>query len=59
MQSCCVGLFWLLASLYEVGRIVQIEDFSWTAAPGGPGKNSICAVLRHFVNRNLRVSGRV
>ena len=52
MQSCGIGLFWLLVSLYEVVQNSADRGFSRTTAPGRLGKISICVVLHHFVNRN-------
>ena len=52
MQSCSIGLLGLLVFLYEVVQNNADRGFSRTTAPGRLGKISICAVLRHFVNRN-------
>ena len=39
MQSCCIGLFWLLASLYEVVQNSADRGFFLDHRPGGAGKN--------------------
>ena len=54
MQSAALAFSgsWFLSTKWR--RTVQIEGFSRTIVPGRLGKNSICAVLHHFVKQKPR-----
>ena len=54
MQSCGIGLFWLLVSLYEVVQNSAGRGFSRTTAPGRLGKISICAVFAPLCKQKPR-----